>query len=72
MSALRQWENMAPLGLHNGVTVDHVLGCVVCVCVGGGWGGGESQKTLSSPEESKALASTLMRVLKTHLFSTHY
>ena len=54
MSALRQWENMARLGLHIGSTLDHVLASLVK---------DSPQKALSSPEESKTLASALMRVL---------
>ena len=59
MSALKQWENMACLGLHIGSTLDQVLG-------GGGIASlvkDSPQKALSSPEESEALASVLVRVL---------
>lgn len=57
LSALRQWENMARLGLHIGSTLDHVLGGLASLTKDA------PPKDLPTPEETKALASALMRVL---------
>ena len=54
MFALRQWENMAHLGLHIGTTLDHVFGGLASLVKD------SPQKAISSPEELKAVASALM------------
>ena len=68
-SAHRKWESMAQLGLHIGSTLDNMLGDLASLVKD------SPQKALSSPEESKVLASALMHVLSegiehtTELFS---